>query len=113
MVVIDHVSDEKVGVPADLVLIAAGFVGPELQALGLDTESHTTARATLSVDQQWRVTSLEGETPVFACGDAVRGQSLIVWAIAEGRSAASAVDRFLSGAPSALPAPVEPYSLSW
>jgi glutamate synthase (NADPH/NADH) small chain len=50
---------------------------------------------------------------VFACGDAVRGQSLIVWAIAEGRSAASAVDRFLSDAPSALPAPVEPYGLSW
>jgi glutamate synthase (NADPH) small chain len=113
MVVIDHLSDQKVSVPADLVLIAAGFVGPELQELGLDSESHTTARATLSVDEQWRVTSLEGESPVFACGDAVRGQSLIVWAIAEGRSAASGVDRFLSGAPSTLPAPVEPYSLSW
>jgi glutamate synthase (NADPH/NADH) small chain len=113
MVVIDHVSDEKISVPVDLVLIAAGFVGPELGALGLDGESHTTARATLSVDTQWRVTSLEGATPVFACGDAVRGQSLIVWAIAEGRSAASAVDRFLSDAPSALPAPVEPYGLSW
>jgi glutamate synthase (NADPH/NADH) small chain len=113
MVVIDHVSGEKVSVPADLVLIAAGFVGPELDALGLDGESHTTARTTLSVDAQWRVTSLEGSTPVFACGDAVRGQSLIVWAIAEGRSAASAVDHFLSDAPSTLPAPVEPYSLSW
>jgi glutamate synthase (NADPH/NADH) small chain len=113
MVVIDHVSDEKVYVPADLVLIAAGFVGPELDALGLDDDRHTTARATLSVDTQWRVTSLEGASPVFACGDAVRGQSLIVWAIAEGRSAASAVDRYLSDGPSALPAPVEPYSLSW
>jgi glutamate synthase (NADPH/NADH) small chain len=113
MVVIDHATDEKVSVPADLVLIAAGFVGPELEALGLAHETFTTPRATLSVDSQWRVTTLEGAAPVFACGDAVRGQSLIVWAIAEGRSAASAVDQFLSGAPSALPAPVEPYSLSW
>ena len=50
---------------------------------------------------------LPGATPVFACGDAVRGQSLIVWAIAEGRSAARGVDRFLTGA-SALPAPLKP-----
>jgi glutamate synthase (NADPH/NADH) small chain len=49
---------------------------------------------------------------VFACGDAVRGQSLIVWAIAEGRSAAAAVDACLSGS-SELPAPLEPYALSW
>jgi glutamate synthase (NADPH/NADH) small chain len=113
MVVIDHATDEKVSVKADLVLIAAGFVGPELEALGLAHDSYTTPRSTLSVDAQWRVAALEGSVPVFACGDAVRGQSLIVWAIAEGRSAASAVDRFLSGSPSDLPAPVEPYSLSW
>jgi glutamate synthase (NADPH) small chain len=50
---------------------------------------------------------------VFACGDAVRGQSLIVWAIAEGRSAASAVDRLLTGQAGRLPSPVTPYSLSW
>ncbi len=98
---------------ADLVLIAAGFVGPELEGLGLDAPEFLTARATLSVDSQWRMDSLPGETPVFACGDAVRGQSLIVWAIAEGRSAAAAVDTFLNAAPSALPAPVEPYSVSW
>jgi glutamate synthase (NADPH) small chain len=113
MVVIDHLSDEKITVPADLVLIAAGFVGPELEAIGLAEEPFTTPRATLSVDDQWRVGALEGPGPVFACGDAVRGQSLIVWAIAEGRSAASAVDRHLSGEESLLPAPVAPYSTSW
>jgi glutamate synthase (NADPH) small chain len=113
MTVIDHLSDEKITIAADLVLIAAGFVGPELETIGLGDDAFTTPRATLSVDDQWRVTALEGPVPVFACGDAVRGQSLIVWAIAEGRSAASAVDRFLSGEESALPAPVAPYSTSW
>jgi glutamate synthase (NADPH/NADH) small chain len=113
MLVIDHLSDEKISVPADLVLIAAGFVGPELEALGLAEGSFMTSRATLSVDDQWRVVALEGSSPVFACGDAVRGQSLIVWAIAEGRSAASAVDRFLSDEESVLAAPVAPYSTSW
>lgn len=113
MIVIDHLSDEKISVPADLVLIAAGFVGPELEAMGLADQPFVTPRATLSVSDQWRVFGLEGPCPVFACGDAVRGQSLIVWAIAEGRSAASAVDRHLSGHESALPAPVAPYSTSW
>jgi glutamate synthase (NADPH/NADH) small chain len=106
-------SSEVTRAPADLVLIAAGFVGPELDVLGLNSAEFVTPRATLSVTPQWRLEALEGTTPVFACGDAVRGQSLIVWAIAEGRSAASAVDSYLSGAPSALPAPVEPYSVSW
>ena len=98
---------------ADLVLIAAGFVGPELDQLGLSDGPFVTARATLSVDNQWRVDALGGPAPVFACGDAVRGQSLIVWAIAEGRSAAAAVDAHLSERDSVLPAPVAPYSLSW
>ncbi len=99
--------------PAELVLIAAGFVGPELDALGLNVPQMMTPRATISVTSDWRLATYPGETPVFACGDAVRGQSLIVWAIAEGRSAASAVDAHLTGTTSALPAPVEPYSLSW
>ena len=99
--------------PADLVLIAAGFVGPELAGLGLDGKEHVTSRATLSVSPRWRLEELAGETPVFACGDAVRGQSLIVWAIAEGRSAAHAIDSHLSGTMSLLPAPVEPYAVSW
>lgn len=109
----DNHSDAVTSVPADLVLIAAGFVGPELEGLGLNSVEILTTRETLLVSSNWRIETLMGETPVFACGDAVRGQSLIVWAIAEGRSAASAVDGYLSGTPSALPAPVEPYSLSW
>ncbi len=109
----DHRDGSVTTARADLVLIAAGFVGPELEALGLDRPEVLTARTTLAVDAQWRVEALGESNPVFACGDAVRGQSLIVWAIAEGRSAAAAVDRFLRGEPSALPAPVEPYVLSW
>ncbi|MBW4077595.1 MAG: glutamate synthase subunit beta [Acidobacteria bacterium] len=99
--------------PANLVLIAAGFVGPELDALGLNSEPFVTPRATLAVDENWQLSGLSGSSPVFACGDAVRGQSLIVWAIAEGRSAASAIDARLATTASALAAPVDPYMLSW
>jgi glutamate synthase (NADPH/NADH) small chain len=113
IVVRDAASDETLVMSADLILIAAGFVGPELDELGLADEVHVTARGTLSVDGEWRVTTLEGPTPVFACGDAVRGQSLIVWAIAEGRSTAAAVDSYLSRHPSVLPTPLTPHSLSW
>jgi len=113
IVVRDDATNETVVMSADLVLIAAGFVGPELDQLGLSGDAFVTSRATLSVDGDWRVDALGGPAPVFACVDAVRGQSLIVWAIAEGRSAAAAVDAHLSGHPSVLAAPVEPYSLSW
>jgi glutamate synthase (NADPH/NADH) small chain len=109
----DNHSGEVVHVPVDLVLIAAGFLGPELDGIGLDGAEQVTTRSTLSVSENWRLESLDGPPPVFACGDAVRGQSLIVWAIAEGRSAASALDAHLNGAPSTLPAPVAPYSVSW
>jgi glutamate synthase (NADPH/NADH) small chain len=109
----DNLSGEVVTVEVDLVLIAAGFLGPELDELGLSGTEMVTARSTLSVTPDWRVQALEGATPVFACGDAVRGQSLIVWAIAEGRSAASELDAHLSGGPSRLPAPIAPYGISW
>jgi glutamate synthase (NADPH/NADH) small chain len=109
----DHLTGETVIMDADLVLIAAGFVGPELERLGLSSEPFLTPRETLSVGADWRLSEFPGETPLFACGDAVRGQSLIVWAIAEGRSAASAIDTHLRGSQSALPVPVEPYGLSW
>ena len=108
----NHSSDVTVA-PADLVLIAAGFVGPELDALGINAPDMVTARDTIAVDANWRIDALSSATPVFACGDAVRGQSLIVWAIAEGRSAAASVDSYLSNSPSPLGAPVAPYSLSW
>ena len=108
-----HETNEVVSCRADMVLVAAGFIGPELSHLGLASDALMTPRATLRVDDAWRVAALSGPTPVFACGDAVRGQSLIVWAIAEGRSAAAAVDRHLKGAASVLPTPVEPYATSW
>lgn len=88
-------------IEADLVLIAMGFTGPEAisdQAFGLEQGS----RGAFSRADNY-ATALPG---VFVAGDAGRGQSLIVWAIAEGRAAASAVDEYLGGAPSALPAPV-------
>ena len=73
--------------PADLVLLAMGFVGPEprvLEAFGVEADARGNAHAPVYA------TSVEG---VFAAGDARRGQSLIVWAIAEGRRCATAVDR--------------------
>ena len=90
-------------IPCDLVLLAMGFLGAErggvVGELGLSLD----ARGSIAVDDLW-TTNVEG---VFACGDAARGQSLIVWAIAEGRSAAAAVDRWLMGT-SALPEPISP-----
>ena len=106
-------SGELVTTAVDLVLIAAGFIGPELARLGLDGEPFLTGRATLAVGEDWSLGAQSGMSTVFACGDAVRGQSLIVWAIAEGRSAASAIDARLRNAPSVLPAPVAPYEMSW
>jgi glutamate synthase (NADPH/NADH) small chain len=113
LVLVDHVSGETLETPADLVLIAAGFVGPDVENLGLRSEEQLTSRATLSVDAAWRVKGLDAQDAIFACGDAVRGQSLIVWAIAEGRSAAAAIDAYLLEHDSPLPAPVTPYALSW
>ncbi len=89
---------------ADLVLLALGFRGPEpdsglFDQLGLELDE----RGTVARDASF-ATGAEG---VFVAGDAGRGQSLIVWAIAEGRSAAAAVDRYLAGS-TTLPAPVGP-----
>ncbi|MDO0928215.1 glutamate synthase subunit beta [Streptomyces sp. TG1A-8] len=91
--------------PADLVLLALGFSGPDrrdglVEQLGLAVG----ARGTIARDGGF-ATSVPG---VFAAGDAARGQSLVVWAIAEGRSVAAAVDRHLTG-DSRLPAPVSPF----
>ena len=89
-------------IPAELVLLAMGFVGPErpvLEQLGVDLDD----RGNVKRDNVY-ATNVEG---VFVAGDAGRGQSLIVWAIAEGRAAASAVDTFLTGS-TTLPAPIPP-----
>jgi glutamate synthase (NADPH/NADH) small chain len=78
----------------DLVLLALGFSGPETGGIVSELALEVGARGTVSVDARFS-TSRPG---VFACGDAARGQSLIVWAIAEGRSCAAEVDRYLTGA---------------
>jgi glutamate synthase (NADPH/NADH) small chain len=91
--------------PAQLVLLAMGFVGPQreglLEQLGVELDP----RGNVARDETW-ATNVPG---VFVAGDMGRGQSLIVWAIAEGRSAAAAVDRHLAGT-TLLPAPIVPTS---
>jgi glutamate synthase (NADPH/NADH) small chain len=87
----------------DMVLLAMGFLGPERGPLLSDLGLELTDRGTVARDANF-ATNVEG---VFVTGDMGRGQSLIVWAIAEGRSAAAAVDRWLTGA-STLPAPITP-----
>jgi glutamate synthase (NADPH/NADH) small chain len=93
---------EKV-IPADLVFLAMGFTGPEKSELLNQLEVTLDERGNIIRDENY-ATAAEG---VYVCGDAGRGQSLIVWAIAEGRSAASAVDTYLSGH-TQLPFPIEP-----
>jgi glutamate synthase (NADPH/NADH) small chain len=88
-------------IPADLVLLAMGFVGPEKGPLLDDLKVERTVRGNVARDGQW-MTNVKG---VFTAGDMQRGQSLIVWAIAEGRSAARAIDAYLMGE-SKLPAPL-------
>jgi glutamate synthase (NADPH) small chain len=85
----------------DLVLLAMGFLGPERPGMLTDLGVRLTQRGNVWRDASW-MTSVPG---VFTCGDMQRGQSLIVWAIAEGRSAARGVDAHLMGA-SSLPAPL-------
>jgi glutamate synthase (NADPH/NADH) small chain len=89
--------------PADLVFLAMGFTGVEKNQLVTDLELSLDQRGNIARDENY-ATNVDG---IFVCGDAGRGQSLIVWAIAEGRSAASAVDRHLMGE-TQLPAPIEP-----
>src|SRR2546425_807421 len=85
----------------DLVLLAMGFLGPERPGMLGDLGVKLTERGNVWRDANW-MSSVPG---VFACGDMQRGQSLIVWAIAEGRSAARGVDLHLMGK-SELPAPL-------
>jgi len=89
--------------PAQLVLLAMGFTGPErnelIEQFGVDLDG----RGNVARDDSW-ATNVDG---VFVCGDMGRGQSLIVWAIAEGRSAAAAVDAWLMETTD-LPSPIVP-----
>jgi len=91
-------------IPAELVLLAMGFTGPQrtgvVDQLGVELDG----RGNIARDESF-MTSVPG---VFVAGDAGRGQSLIVWAIAEGRAAAAGVDSWLSGTRSVLPRPISP-----
>jgi glutamate synthase (NADPH/NADH) small chain len=92
---------EKI-LPAELCFLAMGFTGPEKNALLNDLGVALDARGNVVSDPQTKMTSVDG---VFVAGDMTRGQSLVVWAISEGRKAAQGVDRFLMGKtalPSAL-----------
>ena len=90
-------------VPADLVLLALGFTGPEQEPLSTQLGIHIDDRGNIARDDDY-ATNVEG---VFVTGDAGRGQSLIVWAIAEGRATAAAVDAYLEGE-TVLSSPVGP-----
>jgi glutamate synthase (NADPH/NADH) small chain len=85
----------------DLVLLAMGFLGPEKDGMLAQLGVQMTDRGTVSVNDD-KMTNILG---TFSAGDMARGQSLIVWAIAEGRSAARGVDRYLMGRTD-LPAPL-------
>jgi glutamate synthase (NADPH) small chain len=93
--------------PCELVLLAMGFLGTERSGVVADLGLEVDGRGSVAADTSWS-TNVEG---VFVCGDMTRGQSLIVWAIAEGRSAAASVDRYLMGSTS-LPAPIVPGQLA-
>ncbi|SDC26285.1 glutamate synthase subunit beta [Actinokineospora iranica] len=90
-------------IPADLVTLAMGFVGPEKGALLTDLGVDLDERGNVARGRDFQ-TSVDG---VFTAGDMGRGQSLIVWAIAEGRSAAAGVDAYLTER-AVLPRPIEP-----
>ncbi|MCX4685027.1 glutamate synthase subunit beta [Kitasatospora purpeofusca] len=100
----EQVPGSERAIPAQLVTLAMGFTGTDVrnglvEQLGVDLD----ARGNVSRDAKF-ATNVDG---VYVCGDAGRGQSLIVWAIAEGRSAAAAVDTYLGGK-TPLPAPIRP-----
>ncbi len=90
-------------IPAELVLLAMGFVGPEKDSVVAQLEVGLDERGNIARDNNY-ATDVPG---VFVAGDAGRGQSLIVWAIAEGRACAAGVDEYLSGS-TKLPRPIPP-----
>ena len=97
--------EEKKGtayeIPCDLAFLAMGFTGPEKKGVISELGVELTERGNVKRDNEWK-TNID---KVFVAGDMQHGQSLIVWAIAEGRSAAHSVDKFLMGS-SELPSPV-------
>jgi glutamate synthase (NADPH/NADH) small chain len=100
--VFEKIEGTDTELPCELVLLAMGFAGPQREGLLEQLGVELNARGNVARDERWS-TSVDN---VFVCGDMGRGQSLIVWAIAEGRSCAAAVDRALMGTTD-LPAPLE------
>ena len=96
-----EIAGSEFRIPCTLTLLAMGFTGPEKNGMLEQFAVNLNERGNVARDKNW-MTSVEG---VFTAGDMQRGQSLIVWAIAEGRSAARGIDTFLMGS-SDLPAPV-------
>ena len=97
----EEVPGSEQELPCDLALLAMGFLGPEKPGMLEQFGVELTERGNVARDKHW-MTNVEG---VFTAGDMQRGQSLIVWAIAEGRSAAAGVDKYLMGETD-LPSPV-------
>ena len=97
-----EIPDSAHEIPCDIAFLSMGFLGPQktgmLESLGVEM----TERGNVARDENW-MTSVDG---VFTAGDMQRGQSLIVWAIAEGRAAAASIDKYLMGATD-LPAPLD------
>ncbi len=89
-------------IPADLVLLSLGFTGVEGELAAEQSDVALDSRGNIARDKNWS-TNADG---VFVAGDAGRGQSLIVWAIAEGRAAAASIDEYLEGK-TVLPRPVK------
>jgi glutamate synthase (NADPH/NADH) small chain len=90
-------------IPTDLVFLALGFTGAEEQSLTAQAQTDFDSRGNVARDDKWQ----SNQDGFFVAGDAGRGQSLIVWAIAEGRAVAAAVDQYLEGV-TELPSPVKP-----
>jgi glutamate synthase (NADPH/NADH) small chain len=99
----EPVAGTQKDIPADFVFLAMGFTGPEQSPLIAQLEVKLDERGNIDRNANFE----SSEEGIFVAGDAGRGQSLIVWAIAEGRSAAAAVDRYLTGE-TQLPSPIEP-----
>ena len=99
----EEVEGSERDIPADLVLLAMGFTGPEQDGVVAQLDVELDDRGNVARNKDY-MSSVDG---VFVAGDAGRGQSLIVWAIAEGRAAAAAVDTYLTGA-TTLPSPILP-----
>ncbi len=93
-------------IPCELVFLAMGFVGPEREGMLTDLGVQLDERGNVKRDADWKTS----KDNVYVCGDMGRGQSLIVWAISEGRACAASVDRALMG-DTQLPSPVTPMAM--